>query len=73
MRKVGPRPVILLFPKLCVYLLATVLQLANRLLQHTGIARYVQNLRQCNSFLFTQFYEALTGSKVPGKMAASFP
>ncbi len=54
------------------FLFSAVLQLANRLLQHTGIARYVQNLRQCNSCLFTQLYEVLTGSKVPGKMVASF-
>lgn len=45
----------------------TVLQVANSLLQHAGIPRVLKTSRQCNSVLFVQLYEALTGLRVPGE------
>lgn len=33
---------------------------------HVGLPRKVETLKQCNSTLFSQLYEALTGSRVPG-------
>lgn len=40
--------------------------LANALLDHASVPRHVSTIKQCNSTLFSQLYEALTGSKVPG-------
>lgn len=47
--------------------LYAVVQLANTLLAHAGIHRQVKTVKQCNSTVFTQLYEALTGARVPGK------
>ena len=47
--------------------LCAVVQLANTLLVHAGIHRQVKTVKQCNSTVFTQLYEALTGARVPGK------
>ena len=42
----------------------TVLALANALLSHVGMATRVHSLGECNSTLFAQLYEILTGDKV---------
>ena len=42
------------------------MSVANTLLKHVGVPRSVQNLEQCDSTLFSQLYEALTGTRPPG-------
>lgn len=39
---------------------------ANTLLHHAGLRRSVHGIEQCGSVLFSQLYEAVTGSKPPG-------
>ena len=50
--------------KLAVY--STVISLANAILAHVGLPRKIETLKQCNSSIFSQLYETLTGSRVPG-------
>lgn len=42
------------------------MSVANTLLEHVGVPRSVQSLEQCDSSLFSQLYEALTGTRPPG-------
>ena len=44
----------------------TVISLANAILAHVGLPRKIETLKQCNSSIFSQLYETLTGSRVPG-------
>ncbi len=46
-------------------LYSTVISLANSILVHVGLPRKVSTLKQCNSSLFSQLYETLTGCRVP--------
>lgn len=39
---------------------------ANTLLHQAGLRRSVHGIEQCGSVLFSQLYEALTGSRPPG-------
>ena len=43
-----------------------VISLANALLDHAVVPRHITTIKQCNSTLFSQLYESLTGSRVPG-------
>ena len=47
------------------FLYHAVISLANSILIHVGLPRKVSTLKQCNSLLFSQLYETLTGNKVP--------
>ena len=44
---------------------SAVISLANTILIHVGLPRKVSTLKQCNSSLFSQLYETLTGCRVP--------
>ena len=46
--------------------ISAVISFANAILVHVGLPRRVDTLRQCNSSLFSQLYETLTGCRVPG-------
>ena len=47
------------------FLLYIVISLSNTILVHVGLPRKVTTLQQCNSSLFSQLYETLTGCRVP--------